>query len=100
MKQRLQLREVPMSYDHLSVYLNDHLAGAQMGLEVLSALRKIDDSKVWSDIEKEIAADRDELEQLVRTIGSAPSNFRRATAWATEKLTELKVHVDDRSTTG
>jgi hypothetical protein len=79
------------------VYLNDHVAGAQMGSELVAALRKIDNSNFWSEIEREISADRDELEQLIGSIGSAPSSFRRAGAWLAEKLTEVKVRVDDRS---
>ncbi len=86
-----------MSREHLNVYLNDHFAGAQMGLELLAALRKIDDSNFWSEIEKEIIADRDELERLIGTIGSEPSTFRRAGAWLSEKATEVKLRVDDRS---
>jgi hypothetical protein len=86
-----------VSRDHLSVYLNDHLAGAQMGLELLALLRKMDDSNFWSEIEKEITADRDDLERLIGALGSEPSTFRRTGAWVSEKLAELKLRADDRS---
>lgn len=86
-----------MSREHLSVYLNDHFAGAQFGLELVALLRGMDDSTFWSEMEKEITADRDALERLIALIGSQPSTVRRAGAWVSEKLTEVKLRVDDRS---
>jgi hypothetical protein len=57
----------------------------------------MDDSNFWSEIEKEITADRDDLERLIGALGSEPSTFRRTGAWVSEKLAELKLRADDRS---
>ena len=89
-----------MAHEFLSVYLSDHLAGAQAALEILALLRKTGDSEVWQGIELQIAEDRAELERLMSSTGSASSTLRRAAAWTSEKLAELKLRVDDPSGTG
>ena len=89
-----------MAHEFLSVYLSDHLAGAQAALEILALLRKTGDSEVWQGIELQIAEDRAELERLMSSTGSASSTLRRAAAWMSEKLAELKLRVDDPSGTG
>src|SRR5258705_6682531 len=86
-----------MAREVLSTYLNDHLAGAQAALEIVSLLRELGDSDLWRQIEVEINEDRHELEGLILRMGSAPSAIRRAAAWTAEKLAELKVRVDDPS---
>lgn len=45
----------------LTIYLNDHRAGAQAALEILALLRKDADSEVWRETEDEIREDRAEL---------------------------------------
>ena len=87
-----------MAHEFLTTYLNDHLAGSQMAMEILDLLHGLDDSAVWLDMKREIDADRQELEQLIRSINSTPSALRRAAAWTVEKFTELKMRVDDPST--
>jgi hypothetical protein len=89
-----------VAHEFLSTYLSDHLAGAQAALEILTLLRKAGDSEVWQGIELEITEDRSELERLMNSTGSAPSTLRRAAAWTAEKLAELKMRVDDPSTSG
>lgn len=88
-----------MSNQHaLSVYLNDHLAGSSAALELLAALRKVEGLEGWADnVRSEVAADRQELEQLMRNADVAQSDVRRAAAWVTEKLAELKTRIDDRT---
>lgn len=86
-----------MAHDFLTTYLNDHLAGSQSALEILDLLHRLDESAAWQDIKREIEADRQELEQLIRSINSAPSALRRATAWMVEKAAEVKMRVDDPS---
>lgn len=86
-----------MAGEFLSTYLNDHLAGAQAGLEIASLLRAPDDSPVWRSIETEIGEDRQELEGLMRRTGVAIGTIRRAAAWTAEKLAELKMRIDDPS---
>lgn len=89
-----------MAREFLSIYLNDHLAGAQAALEVVSLLRALDDSELWRSVEQQISDDREELQRLMDSSGCDPSTVRRATAWAAEKLAELKMRVDDSSSDG
>ena len=63
--------ELAMAHDFLTTYLNDHLAGSQSALEILDLLHRLDESAAWQDIKREIEADRQELEQLIRSINSA-----------------------------
>jgi hypothetical protein len=83
--------------EFLSTYLNDHLAGAQAALEILSALRELGDSDEWRRVEAEIAEDRQVLEALVHKTSSDPSTLRRAAAWTAQKLADLKLRVEDPS---
>jgi hypothetical protein len=85
-----------VSLNHLTTYLNDHLAGSVAALEILAELRKVDGLEVWAtDLESEIVADRQELEQLMRRCDIATSTMRQTTAWLTERLAELKTRLDD-----
>ncbi len=87
-----------LSHEHLGVYLNDHLAGSTAALEVLAELERQEGPGSWtSRLRFEIAADRKELEQLMQQTQITPSNARRAVAWLTEKLAELKTRLDDRN---
>jgi hypothetical protein len=81
----------------LTTYLNDHLAGADAALEMLSLLRQPGDSDVWRRIDADVSEDRGELESLLRKTGAAPSTVRRAVGWTGEKLAELKLRLDDPS---
>lgn len=89
-----------MAHEFLSTYLSDHLAGAQAALEILTLLRRDDDSEMWRGIEGEIREDRAELERLTNSTGSAQSTVRRAAAWTAEKIAEFKLRMDDPSTAG
>ena len=87
-----------MRNSHLAVYLNDHLAGATAALALLDELEHVDGFEDWaSRLKAEIAADRDQLRSLMRSLGAPESSIRRAAAWVTEKLAELKTRLDDRS---
>jgi hypothetical protein len=87
-----------MSLEYLGVYLNDHLAGSTAALELLTELEKDEGPGSWtSRLRFEIAADRKELEHLLRQTEIAPSTARQAVAWLTEKLAELKTRIDDRN---
>jgi hypothetical protein len=82
----------------MGVYLNDHLAGSTAALELLAELERQEGPGSWtSRLRFEIAADRKELEQLMQQTQITPSNARRAVAWLTEKLAELKTRLDDRN---
>jgi hypothetical protein len=88
-----------MAYEHLATYLNDHLAGSVVALELLEHLEAVHSEDPLHDFFRElrtdIAADRDELEALMKVLNIDQSRTRKASAWLAEKFTELKLRFDD-----
>jgi hypothetical protein len=88
-----------MTNEALATYLNDHLAGAVAALELLEQLESeragSDEARSLARVRNEIEADRQELEGLMDQLGVARSAPRQATAWLTEKISELKLFIDD-----
>ena len=81
----------------LAVYLNDHLAGATLGLELVRrTARENRDSTLGSFLADvlipEIEEDRRTLQRLMGQIGIAPSRPKVAAAWLAEKLGRLKLN--------
>ena len=86
-----------MSREHLSVYLNDHLAGSAAGLELISDLQAIPGYEEWAArLHREVSEDRDQLETLMRKADISQNTARKAAAWLTEKVVQLKTRLDDR----
>lgn len=79
-----------MAKPHLATYLNDHLAGSVAALDLLAHLEKTHAGSTVGDfaagLRGEIAADRDELESLMKSWAVAESRPRQAAAWLAEKL--------------
>jgi hypothetical protein len=81
--------------DALGTYLQDHLAGAAVAVQLLETLR--DDhpneplGRFAGELLVEIEADRAVLRALAERIGAATSPLKDATAWLTEKLARLKL---------
>jgi hypothetical protein len=88
-----------MAKEHLATYLNDHLAGAVVALELLATLTAAHAGTPLADffaqLTTDIAADRRELEDLMSRLEIGESRTRKASAWLAEKFTELKLRVDD-----
>jgi hypothetical protein len=88
-----------MSHGHLATYLNDHLAGSALALDLAAHVATTDpDTAVRTfaaGLRDEILADRHELESLMGRLQVAQSVPRKASAWITEKLTRLKLGHDD-----
>ncbi len=88
-----------MANKHLATYLNDHLAGSVMGLELLTHLEAtqgdIDLTGFVATLHADFVADRSELEALMARLQITKSAPRQATAWLAEKMTQLKLHLDD-----
>ena len=83
---------------HLDVYLNDHLAGSMVAIELLIALEK-----THAEIEPALAAlrvdieqDQTELKALMDRLNVAESGVRKIGGWLVEKTTQLKMRIDDR----
>lgn len=89
-----------MSKDHLTTYLNDHLAGSVAAIKLLEQLESHDDpevSKFAAALKTEVEVDSKELESLMRRLDVSESSPRKAAAWFTEKFAELKLKWDDKS---
>jgi hypothetical protein len=88
-----------MSKEHLSTYLNDHLAGSVVALEVIDQLAEeaADLSSVLMETRLEIEADRAQLVDLMKHLDIAESRVRKAGAWLAEQVAEAKFGMDDRS---
>jgi hypothetical protein len=81
----------------LAIYLNDHLAGATLGVELtLRAARENTGSELGVFLRQvllpEIREDRQTLERLMGWLGIARSRPKVAAAWAAEKVGRLKLN--------
>src|SRR5688500_12665827 len=88
-----------MADDYLATYLNDHLAGSVAGLELLEHMEAeyagTAIEPCLAELQAEVAADRDELVAFMDRLGVVESKPRKAAAWLAEKVTEIKLRLDD-----
>jgi hypothetical protein len=86
--------------EHLAIYLNDHLAGSVAAIELLQDLiEQHGDGRTASltRLKFDIDADQQQLKELIQRLGVSESAPRKAVAWVTGKLAELKSMIEDRS---
>ena len=80
----------------LSIYLNDHLAGATLGLQLAKRSRASNQGTSLGDfldrLVREIEMDRETLERLMRELGVRFDPLKTYGAWAAEKLGRLKLN--------
>jgi hypothetical protein len=86
-----------MRHDLLGVYLNDHLAGSTVGLELArrmaaSAEPESESATVLRGLVAEIAEDRSALLAIMATLGIPVRGYKVFAAWAGEKLGRLKLN--------
>jgi len=88
-----------MAKEHLEIYLNDHLAGAVMALELLEDLEREGTgiTKSLAELRADIEADRTELLALMHRLGIDESRTRKASGWLTEMAARIKMRVDDKA---
>jgi hypothetical protein len=82
----------------ITIYLNDHLAGSVVALELLEHLIARDpgtDRELLGELQAEIREDQKVLKELLRNLGGHESAVRKAAAWLTEKLEQAKLRIDD-----
>jgi hypothetical protein len=82
----------------LTTYLNDHLAGSVVALELLGHLLEQDPGSGRDELARirgEIEEDQQTLRRILRDLGGEESPVRKAAAWLTEKLGQVKFRVDD-----
>jgi hypothetical protein len=88
-----------MANEALTTYLNDHLAGSVVALQLLDHLAEdgagTAETSLLADVHADIEADRQELEAFMAQLGITVSAPRTATGWLVEKLSEIKLHLDD-----
>jgi hypothetical protein len=83
-----------LSTNPLTIYLNDHLAGATAGVEL--ALRAASENKRSEfgpglrELSAEIAHDRQELIAIITGLGYPVDRAKVALGWAAEKVGRLK----------
>jgi hypothetical protein len=79
----------------LSTYLNDHLAGATAGCDLVGQLdgrfRDTPHGPVVSHLRREIEEDRASLEELMDQLGIPTQRVKQAVGWVAEKLARLKL---------
>lgn len=81
----------------LAIYLNDHLTGAAIGVELARRLRASNEDEPefgapLATICAEIEADRQTLERLMDQLGVRRDRLKPAGGWLAEKLGRLKLN--------
>lgn len=77
----------------LAIYLNDHLAGATVGVELVRRVRGAaagDGAGTIARLCAEIEADKATLERVMEELGVDRERLKPAAAWLAEKLGRLK----------
>jgi hypothetical protein len=81
---------------YLAIYLNDHLAGAMLGVELVRRVQRENEGTPLGDFLRklgaEIVEDRGTLLRLMDDLGVARSTSKLLGAWAAEKLGRLKLN--------
>jgi hypothetical protein len=84
---------------HLAVYLKDHLAGSEAGLEILEHIEREHGigriADITTRIRREIEGERKVLTRLLEDLDASTSVPRRVAGWMSEKALELKLIADD-----
>src|SRR5688572_8544989 len=88
-----------MSKEHLATYLNDHLGGSVLALEILEHLEAeaTDLTPHVNRLRVDIETDRQELKSLMDRLGILESRVSKVGGWIAEKLAEVKLEMDDES---
>lgn len=88
---------------YLDIYLNDHLAGATVGLELArraaGAARGFPEGDALDRLAEEIAEDRRALLEVMAALGVPVRHYKIYAAWLAEKIGRVKPngHVRERS---
>jgi hypothetical protein len=89
----------PRAKGNLATYLNDHLAGSVVAIELMEHLEKVhagsELATKLSEIRAEILRDRGELEAIMHRQRIEQSSTRKVMAWLSEKFAEIKLGLDD-----
>jgi hypothetical protein len=87
---------MPADQKHLSIYLNDHLAGATVGRNLakrtLSSNRDTQFEPFLERLAGEIDEDRETLVEIMRALGVREDRVKKAAAFAGERAGRLKLN--------
>jgi hypothetical protein len=93
-----------MNADHLRTYLKDHFAGSVAATQLLDHLISAHSGKpleqVFGDLRREIGEDQDALQQILKQLGGSEGLVRNATAFVGEKLSRVKLLLEDPAGSG
>jgi hypothetical protein len=82
--------------DKLSIYLNDHLAGATAGVELARRLARSNAGSEYgdplADLATEIAQDREALLDIMDALAIGRDRLKVALSWGAEKAGRLKLN--------
>ena len=80
----------------LAIYLNDHLAGSTVGVELARRARGSNEGtelgEFLATLVAEIEEDRDTLQDAMEAVGAGRDRLKVTGAWASEKLGRLKLN--------
>jgi cell division protein ZapA (FtsZ GTPase activity inhibitor) len=83
----------------LHTYLSDHLAGSVAAIELLDDLLKLDESadrkELYHRLRRDIQEDQGTLKRIIDRVAGSESTLRKAAAWISEKLAQMKTAVED-----
>lgn len=78
----------------LHIYLQDHLAGATFGLQLVQRCQRNNEGSELAEplakLTTEIAEDRRTLQAIMRDVGAEASRTKLAAGWTLEKIRRLK----------
>jgi hypothetical protein len=87
---------LPFSRDLLAIYLQDHLGGSTLGVELARRAAAENADKplgpVLERLAREIASDREALLSIMSVLEVTPDRFKVALGWAGEKAGRLKLN--------
>ncbi len=88
--------EAPVRDPFLPIYLNDHLAGSVVGVELARRARAANEGtdlgRALAEVCGEIEADQATLRRLMAQLDVGESKVKPAGAWLAEKLGRLKLN--------
>lgn len=98
------MEQTALNTEHLSSYLNDHLAGAVAALELIEHLAKKFHGTALeaclAELHNDVTADEQVLRDLLKTWDVNESAVRKAGAWIAEKFGRVKFALGDYEENG
>lgn len=84
-----------MSTKALETYLNDHLAGSKLGVDLAKQIvERCEGTPLEAPMKRiaaEIEEERDKLTEIMERVGASENQVKQATAWVGEKASRLKL---------